>query len=121
MNVKQFDIVMIDFGDNPVGHEQGGKRPAVVIQNDIGNHHAATTLVMPVSTKLKNPNQPTHTLIKRGRGTGLVKDSIVLGECLRQVSELRILKYLGELTSIEDKREIKRVYEANTMWGDDVA
>ena len=121
MNVKQFDIVMVDFGDDPIGHEQGVKRPAVVIQNDIGNHHAATTLVMPISTKLKNPNQPTHTLIKRGRGTGLVKDSIVLAECLKQISELRIIKYLGKLTDIKDKREIRRVYEANFMWGDDVA
>ena len=65
--------------------------------------------------------EPTHTLIKRGRGTGLVKDSIVLAECLKQISELRIIKYLGKLTSIEDKREIKRVYDANAMWGDDVA
>ena len=120
MNVRQFDIVMVDFGDNPIGHEQGGKKPAIVIQNDIGNHHAATTLVMPFSTKLKNPNQPTHTLIKRGRGTGLVKDSIVLAECLKQISELRIIKYLGKLTDIEDKREIRRVYEANPMWGDDL-
>ena len=102
MNVKQFDIVMVDFGDNPIGHEQGGKRPAIVIQNDIGNNFAATTLVMPCSTKL-------------------VKDSIVLGECLRQVSELRIIKYLGKLDSIDDKREIKRVYNANLMWGEDVA
>ena len=120
MKVKQFDIVMVDFGDNPIGHEQGGKRPAIVIQNNIGNNFAGTTLVMPCSTKLKNPNQPTHTLIKRGRGTGLVKDSIVLGECLRQISELRIINYIGKLTCMEDKQEIKRVYDANIMWEDDV-
>ena len=84
---EKFDIVMVDFGDNTIGSEQGGKRPAIIVQNDIGNHFAATTIVIPFSTKLKKINQPTHTLIKKGRGTGLVKDSIVLCECIRNISE----------------------------------
>lgn len=67
---EKFDIVMVDFGDNTIGSEQGGKRPAIIVQNDIGNHFAATTIVIPFSTKLKKINQPTHTLIKKGRGTG---------------------------------------------------
>lgn len=64
---EKFDIVMVDFGDNTIGSEQGGKRPAIIVQNDIGNHFAATTIVIPFSTKLKKINQPTHTLIKKGK------------------------------------------------------
>lgn len=116
---EKFDIVMVDFGDNTIGSEQGGKRPAIIVQNDIGNHFAATTIVIPFSTKLKKINQPTHTLIKKGRGTGLVKDSIVLCECIRNISELRIEKYLGKITSMDDKRAIKIACDANFMWGDD--
>ena len=112
---EKFDIVMVDFGDNTIGSEQGGKRPAIIVQNDIGNHFAATTIVIPFSTKLKKINQPTHTLIKKGR------DSIVLCECIRNISELRIEKYLGKITSMDDKRAIKIACDANFMWGDDVA
>lgn len=111
---KRFDIVLVDFGENTIDSEQGGKRPAVIIQNDKGNKFSSTTLVIPLSKKIqKNPFQSTHTLLRKGDGKGLKYDSVVLGECMRQVSERRILKYLGKISSIEEKKEIKRVYDAN--------
>ena len=80
-NYKRFDVVLVDFGQVEFAGEQGGKRPALILQRD--------------------------------EEKGLKVDSMVLGECLRQVSEQRIIKKLGYISSIEDKRNIKRVYDAN--------
>lgn len=112
-NFKRYDVVLVNFGENTIDSEQSGIRPAIIIQNDIGNFFSKTTIVMPLSSKIKNPNQPTHTLIRKGRDKGLIKDSILLGECMRQVSEKRIKKYLGSITDLYERNEIHRVYEAN--------
>lgn len=112
-NFKRYDVVLVNFGENTIDSEQSGIRPAIIIQNDIGNFFSKTTIVMPLSSKIKNPNQPTHTLIRKGRDKGLIKDSILLGECMRQVSEKRIKKYLGSITDLYERNEIRRVYEAN--------
>lgn len=111
---RRFDVVLVDFGDNVIDSEQGGIRPAIIIQNDVGNLYSSTTIVMPFSTKIfKNPNQPTHTLILKGVDKGLKEDSILLGECLRQISKKRIKKYLGKITDPMEKKDIKKVYDAN--------
>lgn len=111
--LKRFDVILVDFGNNVIDSEQGGIRPAIIIQNDTGNLHSSTTIVMPVSSKMKNINQPTHTLLKKDGQKGLVCDSIVLGECLRQISEKRIIKYIGRISDDVEKVEIKRIYDAN--------
>ena len=112
-NFKRYDVVLVNFGENTIDSEQAGTRPAVIIQNDTGNYYSKTTIVMPLSSKSKNPKQPAHTLIKKGRDKGLTKDSMLLGECMRQVSEKRIQKYLGKITDNNEKAEIRRVYNAN--------
>ena len=86
-DLKRYDIVLVDFGLNVIDSEQGGIRPAVIIQNDVGNFYSSTTIVMPLTSQVKNLNQPTHTLIEKGNDKGLVEDSMVLGECMRQISE----------------------------------
>ena len=68
---------------------------------------------MPLSSRIKNPKQPTHTLIRKGKDKGLTCDSMLLGECMRQISEKRIKKYLGSITDIDEQQEIRRVYYAN--------
>ena len=110
--LKRYDIVLVDFGDN-MDSEQSGIRPAIIIQNDIGNLYSTTTLVVPLTSQHKSLNQPTHTLIKKGVEKGLIKDSIVLAECLRQISEKRIKKYLGRISDNTEQNEIRRAYEAN--------
>lgn len=112
-SLKRFDIILVNFGNDVIDSEQGGIRPAIIIQNDKGNLHSSTTIVMPLTSSLKNMNQPTHTLLKRDCFNGLKCDSLVLGECLRQISEKRIKKYLGKISSEIEKKEIKRVYDAN--------
>ncbi len=113
MEVKRYDIVQADLSGT-VGSEQGGIRPVLIIQNDVGNLHSPTTIIMPFSTKVfKNPNQPTHTLIRKSADTGLKKDSILLGEQMRVISNKRIIKKIGSVTNENERNEIRRVYVAN--------
>lgn len=113
MDVKRYDIVQADLSGT-VGSEQGGIRPVLVIQNDIGNKHSPTTIVMPFSKRThKNPNQPTHTLIKKSADTGLKMDSLLLGEQIRVISSERIKKKIGVVIDEYERSEIRRVYAAN--------
>lgn len=64
MDIKKYDVVEANL-NGAIGSEQGGVRPVLVIQNNVGNLHSSTTIVMPFSTKLKNLNQPTHTLTRQ--------------------------------------------------------
>lgn len=113
MEVRRYDIVQADLSGS-VGSEQGGIRPVLIIQNDVGNLHSLTTIVMPFSTKVfKNPKQPTHTLIRSSADTGLKEDSILLGEQMRVISAKRIIKKIGCVTDAREQKEIRRVYEAN--------
>lgn len=112
MDIRRYDIVQADLGQ-VVGSEQGGIRPVLIIQNDVGNIYSTTTIVIPFSSRLKSLNQPTHTLIKRSMDTGLKTDSILLGEQMRVISSQRIICKIGTVTDEEERKEIRRVYEAN--------
>lgn len=110
---KTFDVILVDFGKAEFMGEQGGERPAVIIQNSLGNKHSSTTIVLPFTSKIKNVDQPTHSLFKSDLKKGLQKDSMILGECVRQISEKRIIKKLGCIKDLNDKMKIKQVYDAN--------
>lgn len=112
MDIKRYDIVQADLGQ-AVGSEQGGIRPVLIIQNDLGNRFSNTTIIIPLTSKIKSLNQPTHTLIKRSIDTGLKTDSVLLGEQMRVISSQRIIKKIGTVTSEKERKEIRRVYEAN--------
>ena len=109
---RKYDVILVDFGRN-LDSEQSGIRPAVIVQNDIGNYFSGSTMVMPFTTKPRSMSQSTHALFTRGYGKGLTKDSVLLGECMRQISEKRIIKYLGTITNEAERDEIRRVYEAS--------
>ena len=112
MDIRRYDIVQADLGQ-VVGSEQGGIRPVLIIQNDIGNIHSCTTIVIPLSSRLKSLRQPTYTLIKKSADTGLKTDSILLGEQIRVISNQRIIKKIGTVTDNNERMEIRRVYAAN--------
>lgn len=78
------------------GSEQGGTRPVLVLQNDTGNHHCPTLIVAPVSSILKKRRQPTHVLLKKGRG--LAMDSVVELEQIRTIDKSRVQRYIGRVT-----------------------
>ncbi len=78
------------------GSEQGGTRPVLVLQNNDGNFYCPTLIVAPLSSKLKKPKQPTHYLLKKGRG--LITDSIVELEQIKTIDKSRIERYIGKIT-----------------------
>ena len=112
MDIRRYDIVKADLS-GAVGSEQGGIRPVLIIQNDVGNIHSCTTIVIPLTSKIKNLNQPTHTLIRSNAFTGLKEDSMVLGEQMRVSSSQRIISKIGTVVDENERMEIRRVYQAN--------
>jgi len=82
--------------DPVVGSEQGGYRPVVVIQNDTGNLHAPTVIVVPLTGSAQKPDLPTHVRICAGQA-GLWRDSTALCEQLRTLEKTRLGRRLGTL------------------------
>lgn len=82
--------------DPVVGSEQGGIRPVLVIQNDVGNRYSPTVIVLAVTGQLNKARLPTHVPIDCA-GTGLVKDSVVLAEQIRTLDKRRLRERIGAL------------------------
>lgn len=86
------DIFYVDFGNQP-GSAVHGIRPAMVVQNNIGNLHAPTLIVAAITTELKKLRQPTHVVI--GTRFGLSRESMLLLEQLFTVDKTTLLSYAG--------------------------
>ena len=82
--------------DPVVGSEQGGIRPVLVIQNDVGNRYSPTVIVLAVTGQLNKARLPTHVPIDC-EGTGLVKDSVVLAEQIHTLDKRRLRERIGTL------------------------
>lgn len=103
------DLYIADLGKGSVGfagsHVQGGIRPVVLLQNNVGNFFSPTLVVVPITSKIwKKPSQPTHYLIRNA--DGLRSDSIALGEQITTIDKRQCRKYLGRL-SFEETEAIK--------------
>lgn len=85
---------------NPVkGSEQGGKRPVVILQNDVGNKFSPTVIVAAITSRTrKKANMPTHVSLDNA---ALEKDSQVLLEQIRTLDKTRLIKKVGKLTQDE--------------------
>lgn len=110
--ILKYDVVKIDLSGS-IGSEQGKIRYGVVIQNDDGNIHSSTTIIIPFTHVLKGLHIPTHALIKKTKCNGLKVDSLLLGEQMRVISEKRIIEKVGRIEDEYSIEEIKRVYKAN--------
>ena len=93
--MKRGDIYRADL-DPVVGSEQGGIRPVVIIQNDIGNLYSPTVIVAALTSSRKKPELPVHVFIAAGEG-GLPRDSLVLTEQVRTLEKTRLTRYMGTL------------------------
>ena len=93
--IKRGEVYYADLSP-VVGSEQGGVRPVLVIQNDIGNKHSPTVIVGAVTSKMTKAKLPTHIEIKRGQ-YGMVKDSVVLLEQLRTLDKKRLKEKVGKI------------------------
>ena len=88
-----------------VGSEQGGIRPVLVVQNNIGNKHSPTIVVAAITSVITKAKLPTHYLITATNGLG--KDSLVLLEQVRTIDKKRLGEYIGKL-DITDMEGIDR-------------
>ena len=82
--------------DPVVGSEQGGIRPVLVIQNDVGNRYSPTVIVLAITGQVNKARLPTHVPIAC-EGTGLQKDSVVLAEQIRTLDKRRLRERIGTL------------------------
>ena len=96
-HIKRGDIIMMKF--NGKESVQNGYRPALIVQNDIGNKYSPTTIVVPLTSELKKVNQPTHEIIKTEDTNGLKLDSMALCEQIVTISKSSIVKKIGEITN----------------------
>lgn len=86
--VKRGDIYFADLSP-VVGSEQGGTRPVLIIQNNLGNHFSPTVIVAAITAKMAKPKLPTHIGIK-ATGTGIDRDSVILLEQIRTIDKSRL-------------------------------
>lgn len=89
------DIYYMQFGGS--GNEQRGWRPGLVFQNNIGNLYSPNIIALPLTSRIKKTNQPTHVILP-AKETGLPKDSTVLCENPERMSKERIGDYITSLT-----------------------
>lgn len=88
MIIKRGDIFYADLRP-VVGSEQGGVRPVLIIQNDIGNRHSPTVICAAITSKMNKAKLPTHVEIDAGR-YDIIKDSVILLEQLRTIDKKRL-------------------------------
>lgn len=72
-----------------VGSEQGGTRPVLVVQNDIGNQYSPTTIILAITSQINKAKLPTHVELK-GELYGLERDSVILAEQIRTIDKTRL-------------------------------
>ncbi len=95
MIVKRGDIYYADLSP-VVGSEQGGIRPVVIIQNDIGNKYSPTVIVAAITSQINKAKLPTHVEIS-SIDYGLNKDSVVLLEQIRTLDKKRLKEKIGRM------------------------
>ena len=95
MEVHRGEVFYADLSP-VVGSEQGGVRPVLIVQNEIGNRHSPTVIAAAITSRLDKARLPTHINI-RAADTGLAKDSVVLLEQIRTLDKRRLREKTGAL------------------------
>ncbi len=107
MNIRRGDIYYADLSP-VVGSEQGGVRPVLIVQNDVGNKYSPTVIAAAITSQIEKSRLPTHIAIGTGSNCGLQKDSVVLLEQVRTIDKKRLKEKMGHL----DNRLMGRINEA---------
>jgi len=81
-----------------IGSEQGGTRPVLVIQNDIGNFHSPTVIIAAITTRFTKAKIPTHIELKSGKA-GLERDSVIMLEQIRTIDKKRLTDKITRLNA----------------------
>ena len=95
MSVKRGDIYYADLSP-VIGSEQGGLRPVLIVQNDIGNRYSPTVIAAAITSRMSKAKLPTHIDIYAGE-VGLSKDSVILLEQIRTLDKKRLKEKMGHL------------------------
>ena len=95
MQVRRGDIYYADLSP-VVGSEQGGIRPVLIIQNDVGNRHSPTVICAAITSRMNKAKLPTHVEID-ARKYQIVKNSVVLLEQIRTIDKRRLKEKMGKL------------------------
>ena len=95
MNIKRGEIYYADLSP-VVGSEQGGIRPVLIIQNDVGNRYSPTVIAAAITSQRDKTKLPTHISVE-ATDCGLAKDSIVLLEQVRTIDKQRLKERMGSL------------------------
>ncbi len=103
--IKRGELYYADLSP-VIGSEQGGVRPVLIIQNDVGNRYSPTIIAAAVTSQLGKSNLPTH--IRLDTTCGLPKDSVILTEQLRTLDKTRLKERIGIL----DKNAMEKVNNA---------
>ena len=97
VNIRRGDIYYADLSP-VVGSEQGGIRPVLIVQNDVGNRFSPTVIAAAITSQRGKAKLPTHILLD-SQTTGLSRDSIVLLEQVRTIDKHRLKERMGRLDS----------------------
>jgi mRNA interferase MazF len=95
MNIKRGDIYYADLSP-VVGSEQGGVRPVLIVQNNMGNRYSPTVIAAAITSQQTKANIPTHILIE-SETSGLQKNSVVLLEQVRTIDKKRLREKMGSI------------------------
>lgn len=113
MKVNMFDIFYANLSRDAIDSEQGGIRPVIIIQNDIGNRYSPTVIVLPITSEIKKENMPTHCILHKTYENGLSTDSMVLAEQIRVIDKSRLLNKVGYLDDVKEQNDVINSYLAN--------
>lgn len=97
VSVKRGEIYYADLSP-VVGSEQGGIRPVLIVQNDVGNRHSPTVIAAAITSQREKAKLPTHIELHAEK-CGLARDSVVLLEQIRTIDKKRLKERMGELDS----------------------
>ena len=98
MTIKRGELYYADLSP-VVGSEQGGVRPVLVVQNDVGNKYSPTVIAAAVTSKINKAKLPTHIELPVG-SYGLAKDSVILLEQIRTLDKRRLKEKIGEIPEV---------------------
>ena len=102
MIIRRGDIYYADLRP-VVGSEQGGVRPVLIIQNDVGNKHSPTVICAAITSKMNKAKLPTHVELDNRR-CDMVKDSVILLEQLRTIDKQRLKERICHIDDELQKR-----------------
>lgn len=97
LKIKRGDVVLVNL-EPVVGSEQGKTRPAVIIQNNLGNEYSPTTIVAPITSKVFTKEFPTNVFIAQ-EDSKLKEDSTILLNQIRTIDKSRIIKKMNNLSA----------------------